>query len=386
MSEIIAETPFTTYFPNVLMDNDIPRPEKETVAIIGSGNWGSAISMLISQNVNKYKVFNKEVKMWVFEEQIGDRKLTDIINTEHENVKYLPGHKLGENIIAVPDVVDVVKDATILVFVVPHQFLRRLLKQIKPHLRPDVFAVSLIKGLDHDNQGHLEMITDIISRELNIDCSILSGANVANGVANGEFAEATIGYSNREHAELIQVLFHTDNFCTELVNDPVGVEFCGALKNIIALGAGFIDALGEGSNTKAALIRIGLMEMKKFAKMFYHGARSATFFQSSGVADLITTCYGGRNVRCAEAFVKTKKSWSEIENEMLNGQKLQGTSTCKQVYDVLVAYQMETEFPLFSMIYNISFRGYEPSLIIEACRQHYSHLTSKYSYMKEEGY
>ena len=102
----------------------------------------------------------------------------------------------------------------------------------------------------------------------------------------------------RDHAEKLQVLFNTPDFCVTLVNDPVGVEFCGSLKNVIALGAGFVDALGYGSNTKAALIRIGLMEMKKFAKMFY---------QSAGVADLITTCWGGRNVRCAEAFVRTKK-------------------------------------------------------------------------------
>lgn len=69
------------------------------------------------------------------------------------------------------------------------------------------------------------------------------------------------------------MLFNTPNFCVQLVNDPVGVEFCGSLKNVIALGAGFVDALGYGSNTKAALIRIGLQEMKKFAKMFYKGVQ-----------------------------------------------------------------------------------------------------------------
>lgn len=69
------------------------------------------------------------------------------------------------------------------------------------------------------------------------------------------------------------MLFNTPNFCVQLVNDPVGVEFCGSLKNVIALGAGFVDALGFGSNTKAALIRIGLQEMKKFAKMFYKGVQ-----------------------------------------------------------------------------------------------------------------
>ena len=81
----------------------------------------------------------------------------------------------------------------------------------------------------------------------------------------------------------------------------------GVEQDSIALGAGFVDALGYGSNTKAALIRIGLMEMKKFTKMFYKGVKNTTFFQSSGVADLITTCWGGRNVKCATLFAQTGK-------------------------------------------------------------------------------
>ena len=81
----------------------------------------------------------------------------------------------------------------------------------------------------------------------------------------------------------------------------------GVERDTIALGAGFVDALGYGSNTKAALIRIGLMEMKKFTKMFYKGVKNTTFFQSSGVADLITTCWGGRNVKCATLFAQTGK-------------------------------------------------------------------------------
>lgn len=88
---------------------------------------------------------------------------------------------------------------------------------------------------------------------------------------------------------------------------------------------------------QAAIIRLGLVEMRQFAHRVYgdHDVKDETFFESCGVADLITTCFGGRNRRCAEAFVKTGKDWNALEEEMLNGQKLQGTLTAKEVYEVL---------------------------------------------------
>lgn len=116
---------------------------------------------------------------------------------------YLPGFKLPENIIAVPDIVEVVKDANCLVFCIPHQvlfllvfkvqFLPKTLSQIKHHVLPGTYAISCIKGVSHDENGKLRLITGMIYDELNVDCSIICGANVANQIAAGEFAEATIG-------------------------------------------------------------------------------------------------------------------------------------------------------------------------------------------------
>eukprot|EP00455_Lapot_gusevi_P049887 TRINITY_DN714_c0_g1_i7.p1 TRINITY_DN714_c0_g1~~TRINITY_DN714_c0_g1_i7.p1 ORF type:complete len:205 (+),score=75.75 TRINITY_DN714_c0_g1_i7:79-693(+) len=145
-----------------------------------------------------------------------------------------------------------------------------------------------------------------------------------------------------------------------------GVEVCGALKNIVALSAGFVDGLGLGSNTKAAIIRLGLVEMRKFAHTFFEGVLEETFFDSCGLADVITTCYGGRNRQCAEQFVKTGKPWRALEKELLSGQKLQGTGTCAEVYDVLKANNLLDEFPLFHTTFRIAFQSANPTEIVTA--------------------
>jgi glycerol-3-phosphate dehydrogenase (NAD+) len=332
---------------------------KQKVAILGSGNWGSTVARIVGANVRVLEdTFDREVRIWVYEELVNGRKLTEIINSEHENVKYLPGKKFPENVMAIPDPETAVEGASILIFVLPHQFVRGLCSKLVGKIRKDAFALSLIKGVDFDEKG-VVLISDVISKELGVECSVLMGANIANEIADEQFSEATIGYRNRDHARLLKAIFQTSYFRIAGAPDIPGVEICGALKNIVALGAGFCDGLGYGNNTKAAVIRLGLIEMIRFAKKFFSGVESMTFLQSSGVADLITTCYGGRNRRCAEAFARSggKKSFEELENELLNGQKLQGTLTAKEVYEILKRQNLLQEFPFFEVIYAISFQG-----------------------------
>lgn len=347
----------------------------ERVCIIGSGNWGSAIARIVGANVvdvspslvptaRKSTRFDSTVQMWVYEEMWNGKKLTEVINEKHENVKYLPGVTLPDNVIANPDLVKAVTGASLLVFVLPHQFLKHIIPQIKPVLRPEARAISLIKGIDFDDSG-LVLISDVIRRGLGIDVSVLMGANVAKEVAKDEFSEATVGGRVKANTEVWKELFNTDYFHIETTTDTAGVELCGALKNIVAIGAGFVDGLGFGGNTKAAIIRIGLVEMMRFCRKYYDGVLNATFFESCGVADIITTCYGGRNRKCAEAFVTTGKPWEELEQELLGGQKLQGTLTAFEVHKVLEATNDVDEFPFFKRVYEIAYKGVSPSRIVE---------------------
>ncbi|KAF9584624.1 Glycerol-3-phosphate dehydrogenase [Lunasporangiospora selenospora] len=336
----------------------------EKVALIGSGNWGSSVAKLIGRNVQKFDHFDTEVKMWVYQEQIDGRNLTDIINEQHENVKYLPGIKLPENVVACPELVETCKDATMLVFVVPHQFVSSVCKQLKGKIPPNCKAISLIKGIEVQEDG-FRLITDMIQDALGIRSCMLSGANIATEVAEERFCETTIGYRNRADGELFRDIFHTPQFRVNIIEDVVGVEMCGALKNIIAIGGGLVDGLKLGANTKAAIIRIGLYEMRKFSQMFYKDVKDETFFESCGIADLVTTCAGGRNRRVAEAHVTTGKSFDQLEIEMLNGQKLQGTSTAKDMYNILTKKGLCDEFPLMTTIYRICYEDLPPIRIVE---------------------
>jgi len=204
----------------------------------------------------------------------------------------------------------------------------------------------------------------------------------------GQFSESTLATNfGSPYDELTHLVFHSPpTFRVQVMSDIYGAETCGALKNVIALGAGFVDALQLGGNTKAALLRIGLREMKQFCKIFFDNIEDSTFLESCGLADLITTCYGGRNRLCAEAFAKLRiadngsniedvtntttattstmiepeecmKRWNQIEDDLLKGQKLQGTLTCKDVYLALQATNMLEKFPLMRTIYGISFEG-----------------------------
>ncbi|RHY89845.1 hypothetical protein DYB37_005192 [Aphanomyces astaci] len=338
------------------------------VCLVGSGNWACAIARIIGENtgVSNSSMFEPVINMWVFEELIRGRKLTEIINQDHENVKYLPGYTLPSNVVAVADLKEAARGADILVFCLPHQFLPRLLPDLQLVLKPGAFAVSLIKGIDFNENGGIVLVSDIIRNGLGIDCSVLMGANVANEVAAGDFCESTLGTHHLHHGDILRQLFHAPTFHVNIALDPHGVELCGALKNVVALGAGFCDGLGYGGNTKAAIIRLGLIEMKKFCYRFFDGIKEDTFFESCGVADLITTCFGGRNRKCAELFVKDKGvTWEEMEATVLNGQKLQGTGTAKEVFHIIEKTHSLPEFPLFAAIYRIAFEGADPTTIVK---------------------
>jgi glycerol-3-phosphate dehydrogenase (NAD+) len=378
---------------------------------------GSTIAKIVAENTKAHpELFEEEVQMWVYEEEVTlpkdskhydasnadkPQKLTHIINTYHENVKYLPSIALPTNLIANPSVQDAAKDSSILIFNLPHQFIARISKQLEGHILPYARGISCIKGVEVD-ENQVSLYSEWIGEGLGIYCGALSGANIANEVAKEKWSETSIAYDpppldsrnptpnessqssspdtvptppDMEHKDvrgrvskvkltplpqayspidhaLFRTLFHRPYFHVRVVSDVAGVSLGGALKNIVALAAGFVEGKGWGDNAKAAVMRVGLLEMVKFGKEFFpQTVRVETFTEeSAGLADMITSCASGRNFRCAKMAIERGVSVAEIEKTELNGQMLQGTSTAKEVNNFLKARGREGDYQLFTAV------------------------------------
>ncbi|KAI5957922.1 GPD1 [Candida margitis] len=333
------------------------------IAVIGSGNWGTTIAKVLAENaLSRPHLFSHYVKMWVFQEQIDGKNLTDIINIQNVNIKYLPGVKLPSNLVAEPDLLKTVEGADLIVFNLPHQFLPKILKQLKGNVPPTARAISCLKGLEVNKEG-CKLLSTYITEELGIVCGALSGANLAPEVARGKWSETTIAYTlpndyrgpGKDIDEyVLKAAFHRPYFHVNVIEDVAGVSVAGALKNVVALAVGFVEGLGWGDNAKAAIMRVGLLETIKFSEMFFPESKASTFTaESAGVADLITTCSGGRNVKVGRYMAQTGASAEAAEKKLLNGQSSQGIVTAKEVHELLVNVDKLDDFPLFEATYQI---------------------------------
>ncbi len=347
--------------------------DKLKVGIVGSGNWGSTVAKVVGQNVQALEAkYERDVQMYMHEEMYGGAKLTETFNATHENAKYLPGVKIPENVVATSDIVSVVGGADVLVFVLPHQFVEKTIAPAKGQVKESAVGITLCKGFIADGAGEVRLVSDVVSKTLGLEMSSLMGANIAEEIANENLAEATIGCDDPEASRIFIELFSSPYLKVHVVPDVKTVELCGALKNVVAVGAGLVDGLGGGNNTKAAVIRLGLMEMMKYSQAFYASSRPMrnTFLESCGFGDLITTCFGGRNRECAEAFAKGGTTFEQIEREKLNGQKLQGPLTAKETYQVISKNGRQGDFPLFCTIHSVCTGEISPKNFVSELKKH----------------
>ncbi|OGO78049.1 MAG: glycerol-3-phosphate dehydrogenase [Clostridiales bacterium GWB2_37_7] len=306
------------------------------VSIIGAGSWGTAIAILLAKK-------GCNVKQWVRRPELCSQ-----IRETKENVTYLPGVVIPSNIDISSDLEYCCKDSKILVVATPSHAVRETVTSMKAYIDNDQIIVSIAKGIENETLLRMSQIVEIILP--NNKVAVLSGPCHAEEVAKDIPTAIVCSARERIIAEYVQDVFMTPKFRVYTNPDMIGVELGGALKNIIAIGAGVIDGLGFGDNTKAALMTRGIVEISRLGESL--GAKKDTFAGLSGIGDLIVTCTSmhSRNRRAGIALGEGKSL-----DEFLGGTSMvvEGVRTTKSAYDL--ARKMNVEMPITQEIYNLLF-------------------------------
>ncbi|EDV91565.1 GH13333 [Drosophila grimshawi] len=344
-------------------------PKGKKVCIIGAEGWGSAISTAVCKNVLNGK-YDSRVHIYVYDELVRSQYLSNLMNEQHENIKYLPGIRLPKNLIAVNDLLEAAQSADILIFATPHGYVKSYCNILEDYVKPTAYAVSLVKGLEHTIDGELNLYSHTIAERLQIPCYSMMNANSAMEMAQGKLCEMTVGCDNDAHAKELITLFQTENCMVFIMDDVVGVELCNTLKDLVALSAGFIDGLRLGENARVACLHLGLKEMIRFIKNFNPTTKVSTFFESCGIANSVVSSFADKNVTFANNFVTSRKTIQEIEANLLNGRKLLGPIIAEEIYAYLEHKGIQKMYPLFSVIHRICQMEVSPQAIIYTLRHH----------------
>ncbi|PLT28324.1 NAD(P)H-dependent glycerol-3-phosphate dehydrogenase [Peribacillus deserti] len=315
--------------------------EKQKVAVIGAGSWGTALAMVLADNAH-------EVQLWSHKfEQVEE------INSSHTNDKYLPGISLPENIIGYSSLGEALEGVKYVILAVPTKAIRDVSAQILAELKQSVIMVHVSKGIEPNTLLRItEMIKEEMPSSLLEEVVVLSGPSHAEEVSLRQPTTVTVSSEDLSAAEKVQDLFINQNFRVYTNPDVIGVEIGGALKNIIALAAGMTDGLGYGDNAKAALITRGLAEIARLGTKM--GANPLTFSGLAGIGDLIVTCTSvhSRNWRAGNMLGKGQKLDQVLENM---GMVVEGVRTTKAAYQLAEKY--DVSMPITHALYNVLFNN-----------------------------
>jgi glycerol-3-phosphate dehydrogenase (NAD(P)+) len=271
------------------------------IAVLGSGAWGTTLAVVLAHK-------GASVVLW---EHDPARALA--MQQTRENAIFLPGIILPSTLEVTADLAATVRDAEVVVFVVPSQRMRANARLVAPLIAPTAIAVSASKGLEMTTLARMsEVLRDILPSGPRDRVAVLSGPNLAREVADGKPAASVVASSDAAVRKQMQELFGTERLRVYSTDDVVGVELGGTLKNVIAIAIGCSDGLGFGDNTKAALMTRGLAEMVRLAVA--EGGHPLTLAGLAGLGDLIATCSSplSRNYSLGRELTSTGKTVAEV--------------------------------------------------------------------------
>ena len=311
------------------------------IGVIGAGAFGTALASLLVGN-------GHDVRLWVREPE-----LVDIINGSHENTLYLPGIALPPNLKAVGRMEDAADGAELILLAVPSHFLRATAAALAPAMPWSIPVVTVAKGIEN---GTLLTMSEVLEDVLPVDrhpyIAIVSGPSFAREVAMGQPTSVTVAARWDRIARIVQTTFSSDTFRVYTSFDLVGVQYGGALKNVIAIAAGAAEGLGLGFDARAALITRGLAEITRAAVQ--RGANPLTLSGLSGMGDLVLTCTGALSRNRELGFALGQgKTLEELQKNRLS--VVEGVFTARSANQLADKYGID--MPISRGVYRCLFEG-----------------------------
>lgn len=307
------------------------RPGGSTVTVLGGGSWGTALAAHLARSSGA------TVRLWAREPEV-----VDSIRRCGVNQPFLPGVELPGGVEPTTDAAAAVRGATVVVSVVPSQFVRAVLQDVRDELSEGVHLVSASKGIETSTLLRMDQVFgQVLPPAAMARFTVLSGPSFAMEVANQVPTAVVVASQSTTGRARAQELFQTDHFRVYTNPDVVGVELGGALKNVVAIATGMVAGLGLGYNTQAALITRGLAEITRLG--LSQGASAGTFAGLAGMGDLVLTCTGplSRNRTVGERLGKGE-SLAAVTGDMKS--VAEGIETAHAVVEL--AHQQGVDMPI----------------------------------------
>lgn len=295
----------------------------EPIGVIGAGAWGTTLAVLLAET--------KQVTLWTHRADVAER-----MSRERVNERYLPGVRLPGSVSVVADPSALAADHRFYIVAVPSEHVRATARSLASALPAGAPILSVVKGIE---DGSRLRMSEVLGEELpGRPVAALSGPNLAREIAAGKPAGSVIASADADLATELASTLSSERFRVYTNPDIIGVELCGALKNVVALAAGMVDGLGFGDSGKAAIITRGLAEMSRLGVAA--GANPLTFAGLAGVGDLIATCMSplSRNRRAGE-LIASGVAWPEA-GEHLTG-VAEGVATVAGALGLAAVHRIE---------------------------------------------
>lgn len=317
---------------------------KKKFAVLGAGSYGTALSIVLASN-------GHQVRMWA-----RDEKQAQAMQEQAANTRYLPDVSFPPSLQVSSNLEEVLEQASVVLVAVPSHAFRSAVQAIKPYISGQTPIIWASKGLDPDTG---DLLGNVLVEELGDKQphAILSGPSFAKEMAHGMPTAISLASDQRELAEELALDFHNERFRVYISSDVIGLQIGGAVKNVVAIGAGIADGLGFGSNARTALITRGLVEMKRLGVAL--GGKPETFNGMAGMGDLVLTCTDdqSRNRRFGLAL---GKGGDREGAESAIGQVVEGVRNAQEIH--MLSQRVGVEMPICEAIYKIIYEDADPKV------------------------